>query len=91
MKYRTWRSAREVVSYQEGDLRCDFTCTYASAGQPQQLYLHDRCKQGEVERRLTDAELLRVEQSLRKYLTERRVLGVKLRIRDLQIIRQQSL
>ena len=91
MQYRAWRSAREVVSYQEGDLRCDFNCSYPSAEQPQVLYLHDRCNVSGQERRLTGDELVRIEERLSKFLTERRVFGVKLGTRELQVIRERSL
>jgi hypothetical protein len=79
------------VSYQEGDLRCDFTCTHANAGQPQVLYLHDRCNVGGEERKLTMEERVRVEQRLRAYLAERRVLGLKVGTQQVQVVHQQSL
>jgi hypothetical protein len=91
MQYRAWRSAKEVVSYQEGELRCDFNCTYGDAEQPQVLYLHDRCKVSGLERRLTQDELVRIEERLRKLLDERRLFGLKLGTREVQVVREQSL
>jgi hypothetical protein len=91
MQYRAWRSGREIVSYQEGDLRCDFTCTHASAGQPQVLYLHDRCKVGGAERKLTAEERARVELRVCAHLAERRLLGLKVGTREVHVVHQQSL
>ena len=91
MNYRAWRSAREVVSYEEGDLRCDFTCTYGSAESPQVLYLHDRCRVSGLDRRLTQEEMLRIEERLRKLLAERRCFGVKVGTREVQVIRERSI
>ena len=87
MQYLAWRSAREVVSYREGDLRCDFNCSYPSAEQPHVLYLHDRCYVSGQERRLTGDESVRIEERLSKFLTERRVFLVKLGTLELQVIR----
>jgi hypothetical protein len=91
MQYRAWRSARDVVSYQEGDLRCDFDCAWVSTTEPQVLYLHDRCTFAGQERKLALEELARIEERLRKYLTERRFFGFKLGMRELQVVHQQSL
>ena len=91
MQYRVWRSGREIVSYQEGDLRCEFTCTYESSQYPQVLYLHDRCKVSGQERKLTQKELAQIEQRLREVLTERRLLGFKVGTRELQVMREQRL
>ena len=79
------------MSYQEGELRCDFTCTYANPDQPQMLYLRDRCTVSGIERKLSTDELARVEERLRKFLTERRVFGIKVGTQEVRIIREQSL
>ena len=91
MQHRAWRSGRETVSYQEEELRCNFTCTYANPGQPQMLYLGDRCTVSGIERKLSTEELARIEERLRKFLTEKRVFGIRVGTQEVRIIREQSL
>jgi hypothetical protein len=91
MQYRVWRSGREIVSYEEDGLRCEFNCTYEDSRQPQVLYLHDRCHVSGQERKLTQDELARIETRVRNALTERRLFGFKFGTRELQVVREQTL
>jgi hypothetical protein len=91
MEYRVWHSGRESVSYEEQQFRCDFMCTHAHDGQPQCLHLSDQCIEDGAERKLTHEELVRVEERLLKYLSNRTLFGLKIGTQEVQVVRRQTL
>lgn len=89
--FRVWLSGREMISYQERDLRCEFFCTYPVENRTWTVFLEDFGVENGEKRKLSRDELARAEKRIRAFLAVRKFFGINIGRYNVDVIKAHKL